>query len=123
MSKTNNSETTMEKVAALIVDKRNLVFLVLIIGVVFSFFSRNWVQVENSLPEYLPADSESRQGLDIMEEQFITYGTAYTNLCSEKRDLESGKRRKNGYLFCFRCPWNGSGICRHSERIQLDDGY
>ena len=54
----------------------NLFFLILIIGLIFSAFSTSWVQVENSLPEYLPDDSESRQGLDVMAEQFITYGTA-----------------------------------------------
>lgn len=66
----------MEKLASFIVDKRNLIFLLLIIGVIFSFFSSNWIQVENTLSEFLPDDSESRQGLDVMEEQFITYGTA-----------------------------------------------
>jgi len=69
-------EDPMMKLAAFIVDKRNLFFLILIIGLIFSAFSTSWIQVENSLPEYLPDDSESRQGLDVMEEQFITYGTA-----------------------------------------------
>lgn len=72
----NHSGNTMETIAAFIVDKRNLFFLILIIGVIFSAFSRNWVQVENSLTEYLPANSETRRGLDVMEDQFITYGTA-----------------------------------------------
>ena len=69
-------EDPMMKLAAFIVDKRNLFFLILIIGLIFSAFSTGWIQVENSLPEYLPANSESRQGLDIMADQFITYGTA-----------------------------------------------
>jgi len=75
-TKTVQEEGGMMKVAAFIVDKRNLFFLILIIGLIFSTFSTSWVQVENSLPEYLPDDSESRQGLDVMAEQFITYGTA-----------------------------------------------
>lgn len=66
----------MTKLARFIVDKRNLVLLLTVIGIVFSLFSRNWVEVENTLAEYLPPHSESRQGLDIMEEEFITYGTA-----------------------------------------------
>lgn len=69
-------ENAMMKVAAFIVDKRNLVFLLLVIGVIFSLFSTNWIEVENDLKAYLPADCETRQGLDIMEAQFITYGTA-----------------------------------------------
>lgn len=32
--------------------------------------------MENGLKAYLPDSSESRKGLDVMEEQFITYGTA-----------------------------------------------
>ena len=66
----------MMKLAAFIVDKRNLFFLLLAIGVIFSMFSTNWIQVENDLKAYLPADCETRRGLDIMDDQFITYGTA-----------------------------------------------
>ena len=72
----------MVKLATFIVDKRNLVFLLTIIALVFSLFSRNWVMVENTLAEYLPDHSESRQGLDIMEEQFVTYGTAQVMVTS-----------------------------------------
>ena len=66
----------MLKLATFIVDKRNLFFLLLVIGILFSLVSRNWVEVENDLKAYLPASSETRQGLDVMEDQFITYGTA-----------------------------------------------
>ena len=66
----------MMKLAAFIVDKRNLFFLLLAIGVIFSMFSTNWIRVENDLKSYLPADCETRRGLDIMDDQFITYGTA-----------------------------------------------
>ena len=65
----------MLKAAEWIVDKRNLIFLITILGLIFSCFSRSWVQVENTLAEFLPDDSESRQGLDIMEKEFTTYGT------------------------------------------------
>ena len=73
--KTNNSNAMM-KLAAFIVDKRNLFFLLLVLGVIFSMFSTNWIQVENDLKAYLPADCETRRGLDIMDDQFVTYGTA-----------------------------------------------
>lgn len=66
----------MTKLATFIVDKRNLFFLLTIIMLIFSAFSRNWVEVESELAAYLPADSETRQALDIMEEQFVTYGSA-----------------------------------------------
>ena len=66
----------MEKLATFIVDKRNLIFLLTIILLVFSVFSRNWVEVESDLTYYLPGDSETKQALTIMDEQFTTYGTA-----------------------------------------------
>lgn len=66
----------MIKISSFIVDKRNLFFLIYIILIIFSAFSRKWVQVENELSAYLPETAETCQGLDLMEEQFITYGTA-----------------------------------------------
>lgn len=66
----------MVKMATFIVDKRNLFFLITIIGLIFSAFSRNWVEVENDLSFYLPDDAETKLALDVMEEQFTTYGTA-----------------------------------------------
>lgn len=72
--KTGNS--FMTKLATFIVDKRNLFFLLTVLLLIFSAFSRNWVQVESELAAYLPENSETRQALDIMEEQFTTLGTA-----------------------------------------------
>ncbi len=69
-------EGLMTKVATFIVDKRNLFFLLTILSMIFTMFSRNWVEVENDMASYLPPASETRQGLDVMEEQFITFGTA-----------------------------------------------
>lgn len=66
----------MLKVATFIVDRRNLFFLLFGIAIIFSLVSMNWVQVENALSAYLPDTTETSQGLDLMEEQFITYGTA-----------------------------------------------
>lgn len=66
----------MLKLAGFIVDKRNLFFLIVIVGIIFSAFSSSWVEVENDLTAYLPDDSDTRIGLDIMDEQFTTFGTA-----------------------------------------------
>ncbi len=66
----------MVKVATFIVDRRNLFFLLFGIALIFSVVSMNWVKVENAMSAYLPDTTETRQGLDRMEEQFITYGTA-----------------------------------------------
>ena len=69
MSQTNaNGATFMEKLSTFIVDKRNLIFLITIIGLIFSAFSRNWVQVENDLTFYLPDSSQTKQALAVMDE-------------------------------------------------------
>ena len=70
-----SSGNAMLKICAFIVDKRNLFFLVFILLSVFSAFSRNWVKVENSLAAYLPQSTETKQGLDLMETEFKTYGS------------------------------------------------
>ena len=66
----------MEKVAAFIVDKRNLFFLIYIFAAVFSIFSMNWTQVENDVTKYLPEETETRQGLETMNEYFVTTADA-----------------------------------------------
>lgn len=66
----------MEKLSTFIVDKRNLIYLIVVLLIIFSMFSRNWVEVENDLTAYLPDSSETKKALDVMEDQFITYGTA-----------------------------------------------
>ena len=68
--------SAMLKICAFIVDKRNLFFLIYAILAIFSVIAKGWVEVENDLAFYLPATSETRLGLDLMEEQFTTYGTA-----------------------------------------------
>ena len=77
MSQSNASGMTfMEKLSTFIVDKRSLIFLITIIGLLFSAVSRSWVEVENDLRYYLPDDSQTKQALAVMDEEFITYGTA-----------------------------------------------
>ena len=66
----------MEKLAALIVDKRNLFFLLYIFAIVFCVVAQGWVKVENDITTYLPDDTETRQGLTVMDDNFVTYGTA-----------------------------------------------
>ena len=66
----------MIRVATFIVDRRNLFFLLLGIATIFSLISSGWVKVENSLAAYLPDTAETTIGLNRMEDEFITYGTA-----------------------------------------------
>ena len=66
----------MEKLAAFIVDRRSVVFLVFAVAAIFCAVSRGWVQVNDDLTAYLPDTTETRQGLELMEREFTTFGTA-----------------------------------------------
>lgn len=70
------TESPMTKVARFIVDKRKAFYLVFIAAFVFCAASINKVQVNNDITSYLPAQTETRRGLTIMDEEFITLGSA-----------------------------------------------
>ena len=70
------NDSFMMKLATFIVDKRSLIFLIIIIALIFSVFSSNWVEVEDDLISYLPDDAETKIGIDLMSEEFVTYGSA-----------------------------------------------
>lgn len=74
--KNEEKENGMIKIATFIVDKRNLFFLLFGIAIVFCLIASNWVSVENALSAYLPKEAQTTIGLDLMEEQYITYGSA-----------------------------------------------
>ena len=86
MKENSQDKNFMYKLAEFIVDKRNLFFLIYIIALVFCIFSRNWVKVENDVTKYLPDSTETRQGLTVMNDQFVTYGTAQVLLANISYD-------------------------------------
>ena len=95
--KKEKGDSGMVKVSRFIVNKRNMFFLAFGILMIFSVFSRNWVKVENSLAEYLPEATETKQGLNLMEEQFVTYGTAkimVANISYEEAEREKERLEK-----------------------------
>ena len=64
------------KLATFIVDKRNIFFLIYAIVFLFCIFSMNWVDIENDVTVYLSEDTETRQGLVAMNENFTAFATA-----------------------------------------------
>ena len=76
LNKEKKENGAMIKVATFIVDKRNLFFLLFVLAIIFSIIAMNWVKVENQLSAYLPETTETRQGLDLMDREFVTYGSA-----------------------------------------------
>ena len=63
-------------VATFIVNKRKAIEILFVLAIIYSVLCINKVQVNQDITSYLPADSETRQGLSIMDEQFMTYGSA-----------------------------------------------
>ena len=70
------TESPMTKIARFIVDKRKAFYLIFIAAFLFCAASVNKVQINNDITSYLPAQTETRRGLTIMEEEFITLGSA-----------------------------------------------
>ena len=62
-----NKQAFMFRLATVIVDRRNLFFLVTVISLIFSAFSRSWVEVENDLTAFLPYDAETKLALDLID--------------------------------------------------------
>lgn len=73
--KKKSSTNFMEKLAAFIVDKRHLFFLLYSFALIFCLFSMNWVEVENDVTTYLPEETETRQGIEAMNENFTTFAS------------------------------------------------
>ena len=82
-------DSFMMKLSTLIVDKRKGFFLIFIMLIIYSVLSMDRVKVNNDLTSYLPDTTETRQGLDLMEEQFTTYGTARIMICNVTYDEAS----------------------------------
>lgn len=82
----NKKPSPLHRASEWTVGHDRLFFLVFAALLVFSVFGMQWVEVENDAAAYLPADTEARQGLDIMEAEFQTYGTAKLLLPAEDAD-------------------------------------
>ena len=102
MSTAHNKPSPLETAAAFIVDKRRMFYVIYLLLIVFSAISANWVSVNNTLTDYLSEETETRRGLTLMEEEFITYATAevmvdnisYASaeaLCDEMEEIDGVK--------------------------------
>lgn len=66
----------MRKLSTFIVDKRHIIVLLFLTASLLSILSSRIVNVSNDLYSFLPSYTETRKGLDAMDGQFVTYGTA-----------------------------------------------
>ena len=78
----NHQQTSEQKqnilyrVAATVVRLRFLFFLFFAVAAVYCVLSIGKVKVNSDISAFLPMDTETRRGLSVMEEEFVTYGTA-----------------------------------------------
>ena len=87
-------ESFMMKLATFIVNKRKAFIALFALACIYSVISIPKVGVINDLTEYLSENTETRQGLDIMNEEFTTFGTAkvlVSNITYEKALALAGK--------------------------------
>ncbi len=91
MSQTEtNTDSFMIQLARFIVDKRKAFYLVFIAAFLFCAASINKVQVNNDITTYLPSETETRRGLTLMDEEFITLGSA--NIMVNNITLEAAQK-------------------------------
>ena len=74
--KTKPKGSFFQRLAAFIVGKRAIFFLIYVVALIFSFISLSWVEIENDVTNYLSEDTEIRQGLEAMTSNFTVYSTA-----------------------------------------------
>ena len=87
-------ESFMMKLATFIVNKRKAFIALFALACIYSVISIPKVGVINDLTEYLSENTETRQGLDIMNEEFTTFGTAkvlVSNITYEKALVLAGE--------------------------------
>ena len=72
----NDNSKFMPRLARTVVNCRWIIFALFAALIAFSCFSLGWVHVEEDITAYLAEDAEARRGLTIMEEDFVTLGTA-----------------------------------------------
>lgn len=101
MEQTNNSDNVMKRVSQFIVDKRKAFYLIFIIALIFCVKSIDKVKINNDITTYLPPTTETRIGLNIMEDEFLTYGSAQimiSNITYEKANELSTAFEKIDYV-------------------------
>lgn len=65
----------MLKIAAFIVDKHRAFYFIFLAVLALCVISIPKVRVNNDISSYLPSETETRRGLTLMDEEFITYDT------------------------------------------------
>jgi len=66
----------MKKIASFIIDRSKFIFILFLVLIAYSLWGMTQVNIEYDVAMYLPQETDTRQALTIMEEEFTTYGTS-----------------------------------------------
>ena len=72
----DSKNNLMTRIAQYIVDRRKLILVLFAVLAAISVYTSTLVVTNDSLEHFLPADTETRLGLDLMDGEFVTYDTA-----------------------------------------------
>ncbi len=75
---------TLKKIAEFIINKRHFILLLFIVLTVISAVLSTKVKINHDIAEYMPDTSETRIGMDIMEEEFSGTETSTLNIMFEE---------------------------------------
>lgn len=76
MRSVDQGHSGMTGVAEWIVNRRHLLLILIVAVLAFCAVSSGWVEVDNELSSFLSEEAEARRGLEIMADEFVTYGSA-----------------------------------------------
>ena len=76
MQHKNMKGNLIEKFAAYIVDHRKQLLVIFLVAAIVCAFTSTLTRTNDKLEEYLDEDTDTRQGLTVMDNEFTTYGTA-----------------------------------------------
>ena len=66
----------MKKIASFIVNYRKWIFILFIALMAYCVWGMSQVDIEYSITAYLPSDTDTKQAIDIMDNEFVTFGAA-----------------------------------------------
>lgn len=66
----------MKKISSFIVKYSKIILVLFAALIVYSILSINKVNIEYSVTSYLPIETDTKKALDIMDDEFVTYGTS-----------------------------------------------
>jgi len=98
VAKNPDKKSFFETLSTFIVDKRNLIFFIYIAAIIFSAFASSWVRVNSDLTSYLPANTETRKGLEIMNTELTTFGSARVMVTHVTYDLAADLAEQIGEI-------------------------